>query len=56
MNYIRSTCRDCGHVEQKPREVTDLHARSNDVQAQGRGPQGVRGLFPERSASSVVHS
>ena len=22
MNYIRSTCRDCGHVEKKPREVT----------------------------------
>ena len=22
MNYIRSTCRYCGHVEQKPREVT----------------------------------
>ena len=25
MNYIRSTCRDCGHVEQKPREVTYTH-------------------------------
>ena len=25
MNYIRSTCRDCGHVEQKPREVTYAH-------------------------------
>ena len=22
MNYIRSTCRDCGHVEQKPREAS----------------------------------
>ena len=30
MSFIRSTCRDCGHVEQKPREV---HARSIDVQA-----------------------
>ena len=25
MNYIRSTCRDCGRVEQKPREVTYTH-------------------------------
>ena len=25
MSYIRSTCRDCGHVEQKPREVTYTH-------------------------------
>ena len=25
MNYIRSNCRDCGHVEQKPREVTFTH-------------------------------
>ena len=25
MNYIRSTCRDCGHVEQKPHEVTYTH-------------------------------
>ena len=25
MNYIHSTCRDCGHVEQKPREVTYTH-------------------------------
>ena len=25
MNYIRSTCRDCDHVEQKPREVTYTH-------------------------------
>ena len=25
MNYIRGTCRDCGHVEQKPREVTYTH-------------------------------
>ena len=25
MNYIRSTCRDCGHVEQKPCEVTYTH-------------------------------
>ena len=25
MNYIRSTCRDCGRVEQKPREVTFTH-------------------------------
>ena len=25
MNYIRSTCRDCGHVEQKPCEVTFMH-------------------------------
>ena len=25
MNYIRSTCEDCGHVEQKPREVTYMH-------------------------------
>ena len=25
VNYIRSTCRDCGHVEQKPREVTYTH-------------------------------
>ena len=25
MNFIRSTCRDCGHVEQKPREVTYTH-------------------------------
>ena len=25
MNYIRSTCRDCGHVEQKPREVIYTH-------------------------------
>ena len=22
MNFIRRTCRDCGHVEQKPREIT----------------------------------
>ena len=28
MNYIRSTCRDCGHVEQKPREVTFTHEPS----------------------------
>ena len=25
VSYIRSTCRDCGHVEQKPREVTYTH-------------------------------
>ena len=25
MDYVRSTCRDCGHVEQKPREVTYTH-------------------------------
>ena len=25
MNYMRSTCRDCGHVEQKPRKVTYTH-------------------------------
>ena len=25
MNYIRSTCRDCGHVDQKPRDVTYTH-------------------------------
>ena len=25
MSYIRSTCRDCGHAEQKPREVTYTH-------------------------------
>ena len=25
VNFIRSTCRDCGHVEQKPREVTYTH-------------------------------
>ena len=25
MNYIRGTCTDCGHVEQKPREVTFTH-------------------------------
>ena len=25
VTYIRSTCRDCGHVEQKPREVTYTH-------------------------------
>ena len=25
MNFIRSTCRDCGHVDQKPREVTYTH-------------------------------
>ena len=25
MNFIRSTCRDCCHVEQKPREVTYTH-------------------------------
>ena len=25
MNIIRSMCRDCGHVEQKPREVTYTH-------------------------------
>ena len=28
VNYIRSTCRDCGHVEQKPREVTFTHEPS----------------------------
>ena len=38
MNYMRSTCRDCGHVEQKPREVT--YTQSSDVQARGRGSQG----------------
>ena len=25
MNFIRSTCRNCGHVEQKPREATYTH-------------------------------
>ena len=30
--------RDCGHVEQKPREVT--YTQSVDVQARGRGSQG----------------
>ena len=25
MNLIRSSCRDCGHVEQKPREITYTH-------------------------------
>ena len=25
MSFIRSTCRDCGHVEPKPREVTYTH-------------------------------
>ena len=28
MSYIRSTCSDCGHVEQKPREVTYTHDSS----------------------------
>ena len=28
MNFIRSTCRDCGHVKQKPREVTYTHDQS----------------------------
>ena len=40
VSYIRSTCRDCGHVEQKPRERGDLHARPGDLQARGRGSQG----------------
>ena len=25
LNFIRSTCRNCGHVEQKPREATYTH-------------------------------
>ena len=46
MNYMRSTYRECGHVEQKPREVTYMQWIAGVV----------RGLFPERSASNVVHS
>ena len=55
MNHIRSTCRDCGHVEQKPREVTYTHIpRRAGTRSWIAGV--VRGLFPERSASSVEHS
>ena len=37
MNYSRSSCRDCGHVEQKPREVTYTH---DPTTCRRRGSQG----------------
>ena len=52
MNFIRITCRDCGHVEQNPREVT----YTPDPSTCRREVIDRRGLFPELSASSVVHS
>ena len=55
MNYTRSTCRDCGHVEQKHREVTHTHDPTT-CRHEVVDRRVVRGLFPERSASSVVHS
>ena len=42
MNYIRRTCRDCGHVEQKPREVTYTHDPAtcrHEVDIPSRPPQ-----------------